>query len=330
MNTLSSTLIFSKLAGMLPTLKKQLDPKCFPKYTIPMSYYESYFNILSVKKYPLVAATIKAAKEGKIKLINHADPFNFSDEKTNLSDAISTVALPVSGPNKFEIYVNASKKTGYIRNVDKEPIGLKTNEVALYSYLQSGFVSYLLATKDLEITNNIKLHTILAEIYSNVIGKAINRLYPITGEDEGMTRLHFLLAMYYFQVMCGYDFKKAINVALTVKNVDPIAISRKSRAFAAEKLLMKDFNDFLEVFSIEFPFVNKKSISLPAVVVQVTHDYGQSAMFIIEHFQSFLNMVEAVTAHANLYHDQALSGADGIPSPLARKVESILLLISGA
>ena len=70
MNKLSSTLTFSSIVGSLPSLKEQLNPKNFPKYTIPMTYYESYFNILSMKKYPLVQATIKAAKEGKIKIRN--------------------------------------------------------------------------------------------------------------------------------------------------------------------------------------------------------------------------------------------------------------------
>ena len=210
MNKLSSTLTFASIVGSLPSLKEQLNPKNFPKYTIPMTYYESYFNILSMKKYPLVPATLKAAKEGKIKLLNHSDPLNFSDKKSILPDSLSTVALPLPG-NKVEIYVNAAKKTGYVRNADKEAIGLKTNETSLYSYLQSGFISYILAIKDAEVTNNIKLHTLLAEFYGDLIGKVIDRQYPITGEADSYTRLMFLLALYYFQVMCGYDLEKSIK-----------------------------------------------------------------------------------------------------------------------
>ena len=326
MNKLSSTLTFSSIVGSLPSLKEQLNPKNFPKYTIPITYYESYFNILSMKKYPLVQATIKAAKEGKIRLLNHSDPLNISDKASILPDSLSTVALPLPG-NKIEIYVNAAKKTGYVRNADKEAVGLKTNETALYSYLQSGFVAYILATKDTEVTNNIKLHTLLAEFYGSLIGKVIDQLYPITGEPDAYTRLMFLLAMYYLQVMCGYDLEKAIKVALEVKTVDKITIASKSRAFAAEKLKMKDFNEFLECFLVEFPFVKRSEVTLRGVVAGVMKTYGSSAMFIVEHFQSFLNMIESVSTRSMLYRDDVISKT--IPSTLIKNVEKILLLISG-
>ena len=327
MNKLSSTLTFSSIVGSLPSLKEQLNPKNFPKYTIPMTYYESYFNILSMKKYPLVQATIKAAKEGKIKLLNHSDPLNYSDKKSILPDSLSTFGVPVSGQNKIEIYVNAAKKTGYVRNVDKEAIGLKTNETALYSYLQSGYVSYILATKDIEVTNNIKLHTLLAEFYGTLIGKIIDQLYPITGESGAYPRLMFLLALYYLQVMCGYDLEKALRVALDVKTVDKVLVANESRAFAAEKLKMKDFNDFIECFLVEFPFVKRTEVSLRAVVGGVMKTYGTSAMFIVEHFQSFLNMIESVSTHSMLYRDDVINKT--IPTTLIKNVEKILLLISG-
>lgn len=326
MNKLSSTLTFASIVGSLPSLKEQLNPKNFPKYTIPMTYYESYFNILSMKKYPLVPATLKAAKEGKIKLLNHSDPLNFSDKKSILPDSLSTVALPLPG-NKVEIYVNAAKKTGYVRNADKEAIGLKTNETSLYSYLQSGFISYILAIKDAEVTNNIKLHTLLAEFYGDLIGKVIDRQYPITGEADSYTRLMFLLALYYFQVMCGYDLEKSIKVALDVKTVDKVIVGAKSRAFAAGKLAMKDFNDFLECFMIEFPFVKRSEVTLRAIVAGVMRTYGTSAMFVVEHFQSFLNMIESVSARSMLYRDDVISKT--IPSTLIKNVEKTLLLISG-
>ena len=90
MNRLSQTLTYAGISGTLPSLKEQLNSKNFPKYTIPQTYYESYLSILAVKKNPLVQGTLKATKEGKIKLINFSDPLNDSDKKSILFDAITT------------------------------------------------------------------------------------------------------------------------------------------------------------------------------------------------------------------------------------------------
>lgn len=326
MNKLSQTLTFQRISKALPSLKEQLNPVNFPKYTIPINYYDSYFNIIGVKKYPLVQPTIKAAKAGKIRLLNHADPYNFNDKKSILSDALSTLIVPTKDGD-VSVYVNAMKKTGYVRNVDKEPVGLKINEVSLHAYLQSGYISYLFAKKDNEITNNIKLQTLLAEFYASAMSYVIDKLYPISGEADATTRLNFLLGMYYLQVMCGYDFEKALKVALTIKTVDPVIVGSQSKAFQSEQLVMKDFEDFIKSFLVEFPFVKKDSITLHAVVGAVQKYYGSSAMYAVEHSQSFMNMIMHARFGSGIYMDKSITGR--VPSPLVKNVESILLLISG-
>lgn len=327
MNKLSQTLTFSEIVKGLPSLKEQLNPANFPKYTIPISFYENYFSILSVKKYPLVSNVLKAAKAGKIRLLNYADPKEFSDKKSILSDAFSAFVLPMKDKKDFTVFVNAAKKTGYIRNVDKEAIGLKVNETALYSYLQSGYIAYLLTVKDREITDNVKLHTLLAEFYGSLIGKIIDQIYPITGEADSYPRLMFLLALYYFQVMCGWNLEKSIQTAMRVKTVDPAIIDSKSRAFSAEKLEMHNFNDFLASFLVEFPFVKRDTVTLRAIVAGTCKTYGASAMFTVEHFQSFLNMVMSAETKAMIYRDDII--AKVIPSTLVKNVDKILFLISG-
>ena len=326
MNKLSQTLTFQRISKALPSLKDQLNPANFPKYTIPINYYDSYFNIIGVKKYPLVQPTIKAAKAGKIRLLNHADPYNFNDKKSILSDSLSTLVVP-SKDGDYIVYVNAMKKTGYVRNVDKEPVGLKINEVSLHAYLQSGYISYLFAKKDAEITNNIKLQTLMAEFYASAMSYVIDKMYPISGENNAPVRLNFLLAMYYLQVMCGYDLEKSLKIALTVKNVDPVVIGNDSRAFQSEQLVMKDFEDFLESFKTEFPFVKRDSVTLHSMVHAVQKYYGSSAMYAVEHSQSFMNMIMHARFGSGIYNDKAITGR--VPSPLVKNIESILLLISG-
>ena len=327
MNKLSQTETFTEIIKGLPSLKEQLNPKNFPKYTIPISFYENYFNILSVKKYPLVSPVIKAARAGKIRLLNFSDPREFNDKKSILTDAISAVILPLKDTRDYIAFVNAVKKTGYIRNTDKEAIGLKTNEIAMYSYLQTGYLAYLLTIKDREITDNVKLHTLLAEFYGSLIGKVIDQEYPISGEPDAYTRLMFLLALFYLQFMCQYPLDKALKIAMSVKTVDPVIVANKSRAFAAEVLEMKSFNDFIKSFSIEFPFVKKDVVTLRSIVGGVIKTYGSGAMFVVEHFQSFLNLIMSVETRSNIYRDDVISKV--IPSQLIKNVAKLLYLISG-
>lgn len=327
MNKLSQTETFTEIIKGLPSLKEQLNPKNFPKYTIPISFYDNYFSILSVKKYPLVSPVIKTAKAGKIRLLNYADPRDYNEKKSILTDAISAVIYPIQGNKDYVAFVNAAKKTGYIRNSDKEAIGLKTNEIALYSYLQSGYLAYLLTVKERELTDNVKLHTLLAEFYGSLIGKIIDQEYPISGEPDSYTRLMFLLALFYLQFMCQYPLDKSLKIAMSVKTVDPVIITSKSKAFAAEVLEMKSFNDFIKAFSIEFPFVKKDVVTLRSIVGGVMKTYGSSAMFIVEHFQSFLNLIMSVETRSNIYRDDVISKV--IPSQLIKNVARLLYLISG-
>lgn len=327
MNKLSQTQTFSEIIKGLPSLKEQLNPKNFPKYTIPISFYETYFNLLSVKKYPLVSPVLKAAREGKIRLLNYADPRDFNEKKSILTDAISAVIYPVQGIKDYTVFVNAAKKTGYIRNSDKEAIGLKTNEIAMYSYLQTGYIAYLLTVKDREITDNVKLHTLLAEFYGSLIGKIIDQEYPVSGESNAYPRLMFLLALFYLQYMCQYPLEKALKIAMSVKTVDQVIINNCSKAFAAEVLEMKNFDDFIKAFSIEFPFVKKNVVTLRSIVGGVMKTYGSSAMFIVEHFQSFLNLIMSVETRSNIYRDDVISKV--VPSQLIKNVAKLLYLISG-
>ena len=146
MNKLSSCQTYNDLKKGFVDLDKMLGPD-LPKYIIPQQFYETYFNIMAVKKYPLVQATIKAAKQGRIKLLNHSDPKDLSLKAYVMPDGISCITTPPSPGKPSIALVNAYKKTGYIRNADKEAIALKINEVALYSYLQTGYVATILAEK---------------------------------------------------------------------------------------------------------------------------------------------------------------------------------------
>ncbi len=324
MNKLSSCQTYNDLKKGFVDLDKMLGPD-LPKYIIPQQFYETYFNIMAVKKYPLVQATIKAAKQGRIKLLNHSDPKDESIKHYVMPDCISCITTPPN-PNKPTIaLVNAIKKTGYIRNADKEAVGLKVNEVALYSYLQTGYVATLLAEKDQAVTNNVKLHTLLAEMYSSMFSRIIDQIYPITGEDGSYTRLSFLLCLFYYQFMCGLDDVTALKLSMRVKTVDPAEVSANSKVFASGNVKMSKFDDFISAFMREFPFIRQGSVTLRLIIGKTIKQYGAGAMFTLEHFQSFLNMIQCVGLRSGMYNDAMI--AKIVPSNLIKDVDKILLLI---
>ena len=327
MNKLSSCKTYNDLKKGIVDLDKMLGPDV-SKYLIPVSFYESYFNILSVKKYPLVGPTIRAAKAGRIRLMNHSDPKDLSNKAYILPDMFSCFTTPIRKPgDKCVALVNAFKKTGYIRNADKEAIGLKVNEVALYSYLQTGYLGILLAEKDEEISRNVKLHTLLAEFYSSLVGKVIDKIYPISGEPGAYTRLLFLLSLFYLQFMCGFDELTALKIAPKIKTVDMAEVSQNSRVLNSNSFKMNSFDDFISLFMVEFPYIKSGTVTLRAIVGDMIKLYGSGAMFALEHFQSFLNLIECVGLRSNMYRDDIISKT--IPSTVIKNVDKTLLLISG-
>lgn len=327
MNKLTSTQTFKDIMKATPNLIRMISPDMLNKYVIPLSFYEDKFKALSTKKYALVRPTLKAAKANKIHLFNFSDPFNSQEESSVMPDYYTAFGYVIRDGKGSQTWVNAAKKTGYMRNSDKEPVALRTNETALYAYLQTGYTSLLLLEHDAEITNNIKLQTYLAEFYGTLMSYVFDRIYPISGELDSYTRLTFLCALYYLQVMAGYDLKKALNIAIKLKNVDAVTVAEKSRAFAEASIEMKNFDDLIKSLEIEFPFIKKGSMTLRSIVAATARQFGPSSIFAVEHSQSFINMIQSVGLKANFYRDDVISKL--IPSVHVDEVNRILLLISG-
>lgn len=326
MNKLSNCELFNAYKQFKPDISKLLTPQSFASYEIPSSFYDSWFGPLSAKKYPLLRPTLKAAKEGKIHLFNFADPRNDSAKPILIHPSLSAF-LGFNNRKDIISFVNAAEKTGFIRNADKEAVGLRVDENHLYGYLQTGYTAILLGKKDTDITNNVKLQTDMAEIYSTLLSTIIDGIYPISAELDAFPRLVFLCALFYLQFMAGYSEDKAVSVALKLKNVDPIVVGNKCKALEMGALKMTNFDGFLNSLKVEFPFINLKDFGLREVASGWTKRYGPSSFFAIEHFQTLLNLVQHVGLRTALYADFNLSKI--IPQTLIQDVNKILLLISG-
>ncbi len=325
MNKLSNCELFQAYKSFKKDIGDVLTPQSFIKYEIPSSFYDSWYNPLSAKKYPLLRPTLKVAKEGRIHLFNFADPRVSSAKPIMIHPSISAF-LGLNPKKEIISFVNAAEKSGYIRNSDKEVVGLKIDENHLYGYLQTGYTAILLGTKDKEITNNVKLQSNMAEIYATLLSKVIDGIYPISAELDAYPKLVFLCALFYLQFMAGYPEDKAVSVALKLKTVDPIIIGNKSRALEVGQIKMNNFNDFLAALKAEFQFINLNDFGLREVASSWTKKYGPASFFAIEHFQTLLNLVQHVGLKTGLYADYNLTRT--IPQILINDVNKILLLIS--
>lgn len=325
MNKLSNCELFQAYKTFKKDIGGVLTPQSFLNYEIPSSFYDSWYNPLSAKKYPLLRPTLKAAKEGKIHLFNFADPKNPSAKPIIIHPSLSAF-LGYNQKKDIVSFVNAAEKSGFIRNGDKEAVGLKIDENHLYGYLQTGYTAILLAKKDSEITNNIKLQSDMAEIYASLLSKVIDGIYPISAELDAFPRLVFLCALFYLQFMAGYPEDKAVTVALKLRTVDPIVVGNKSRALELGQIKMTKFDDFLAALKAEFQFINLKDFGLREIASSWTKKYGPASFFAIEHFQTLLNLVQHVGLRTNVYADYNLTRI--IPQTLIVDVNKILLLIS--
>lgn len=326
MNKLTTSETFAAYAKFKPDVVKMLNPAMISKYEIPSTFYDNWYKPLTAKKYPLVHATLEAAKAGLIHLFNFTDPYDISEKKTMLHPGISAI-LGLDNKKRLVSFVNAQAKAGFTRNIDKEPVGLKLDENSLYSYLQTGYTAVLINKKDREVTDNVKLQQTLAELYALVLAKTVDNIYPVTGELDAAPRLNFLCALFYLQYHAGYDLEKAIKLALKIRIVDPVIVATKSRAMQQNILTMHKYDDFVQSLRTEFPFINMKDFELRATVSAYTRLCGPASFFAIEHFQSFLNMVQNVALKTGIFFDWNLSKM--LTPNMTGEVNKILQLIGG-
>lgn len=329
MNKLSSTKIYGEIMTVMPSIKQKINVASLEKYVIDQSYYDWIFKPIQSKKYPLIRPTLKYAKEGRIKLFNMSDPKDMNDKSILLPDYFSCFAFKSLDNKETVSYVNSSKKIGYYRNkTTKEINGLtRIDENSIYAFLQTGATSIILSENDEEITNNIKMVSLCAELYSTLYGSCIAVDYPISGDRDYYIILNFILACCFLQIQAEYPVDRAISIALKLKNVEQSVILSDCKSVRDSKLEMKNINDLIMVLENEFNFIRKGSISPRSIVSKSMTKYGSASFMSLEHFQSFLNMIQNAHLLSNMYNDKSIRNDS--PIRLVQDINQILLSISG-
>jgi hypothetical protein len=325
MNTLANTQLFRAAIEKRPQLKNVFNSEMLVKYSIPDSFYNHYYKIFQSKKYPLIRYMLQLAKEERIKLVNFLDPIDLKLKPIILPPYFTCLGGKSENGKKLVIYANAIKKAGFKRNTKTQEIEqLDIDEMSLFGYLYSATLSYIISTKSLILESNVKFVSLCAEIYALLLNRCIsNKQYPIGSTMNEYTRLNFITALFFLQTFIGHDVERAVRTALNLKVVDKSVIENECIIYAHGELTISNFDVFINALEKEFSYIRPGTITLRTLSYQFDSLYGETALFALEHFQSFINMIINAFIGTNLYHDLLIKKS--ISSNLIGNIEQAFL-----
>jgi hypothetical protein len=326
MNTLAYTSLFRAALEQYPSLKNVFNPKTLRDYAIPDSFYNHYYKIFQNKKYPLTRYMLQLAKEGRVGLVNFADPKDLKQKAILLPPSFTCIAGRSEDGKKLIIYANAIKRAGYKRNTKTQEIeSLKIDEMSLFGYLYSATIAYIIATKSTILENNQRFISGCTELYVSLFNRCISsKQYPIGSNMNDYTKLNFITALFFLETFIGYDAERAVKVALSLKLVDKQVIENESIIYAHHDFTISNFDTLIASIEKEFSYIRPGTITIRLVSYQFNSFYGEAAHFALEHFQSFINMIINVHIGTNLYHD--LFVKKSIASNLIANIEQAFLM----
>jgi hypothetical protein len=325
MNTLANTQLFRAAIEKHPQLKNVFNSEMLEKYAIPDSFYNHYYKIFQSKKYPLTRYMLQLAKEDRIRLVNFIDPIDLKLKPIILPPYFTCLGGRTDNGKKLVIYANAIKKAGFKRNTKTQEIErLDIDEMSLLGYLYSATIAHIITTKSIILENNIKFVSLCAEIYAILLNRCISsKQYPIGSTMNEYTRLNFITALFFLQTFIGYNVERAVKTALALKVVDKLVIENECVIYGHGELTISNFDAFINAIEKEFSYIRPGTITLRTLSYQFDSLYGETALFALEHFQSFINMIINAFIGTNLYHDLFIKKS--IASNLINNIEQAFL-----
>jgi hypothetical protein len=326
MNTLANTQLFRAAIEKRPQLKNVFNSDMLSKYTIPDSFYNHYYKIFQSKKYPLTKYMLQLAREERIKLVNFIDPIEPKLKPIILPPYFTCLGGRSENGKKLVIYTNAIKKARFKRNTKTQEIErLDIDEMSLFGYLYSATIAYIITTKSLILESNVKFISLCAEIYTVLLSRCIsNKQYPIGSTMNEYTRLNFITALFFLQTFIGYDVERSVRAAFNLRVVDSSVIANECIIYGHGELTISNFDVFINALEKEFSYIRPGTITLRTLSYQFNSLYGDTALFALEHFQSFINMVINAFIGTNLYNDLLIKKS--IASNLIGNIEQAFLV----
>jgi hypothetical protein len=140
------------------------------------------------------------------------------------------------------------------------------------------------------------------------------------------TRLNFITALFFLQTFIGYDVERSVKSAFNLKIVDRSVIENECVIYGHDELTISNFDTFINALEKEFSYIRPGTITLRTLSYQFDSLYGETALFALEHFQSFINMIINAMIGTNLYHDLLIKKS--LASNLISTIEQAFLIAS--
>jgi hypothetical protein len=133
--------------------------------------------------------------------------------------------------------------------------------------------------------------------------------------------------MFFLQTFVKYDAERALNTAFKIKIIDKNIIEKECLMYSNEELVISSFDMLVKALEKEFSFIRQGDITIRSVAYHFCSMYGETALFALEHFQSFVNMI--INAHLGTNHYNDLSIKKTILTHQIANIEQALLMATG-
>jgi len=332
MNSLSQIKMFEPVNKIFKLTDSILNPAfSLEPYIVDYNLYDFYAKIYKGYKYPLAKETINYIESQSVVPILFSDPKSEKDKVIVFSSAIFSFLKQYN--KQLTSFVDISNKSKYIRNkMNKEPELLKIDERTLYTFMQTGMLNKAFYTYANAFQYDNKFAKMVSEIYAFLLQKVISSVYPVTANTQDAEILTYLCALFCLQNFFDYDLDKAKALALTIKGIDKANIANNCHFYLSEdneildmkykennyvnvgsnKVKVFPIDIFVEILSIEFPYVKSGKFESRTLQERWCSMYGPNSLFAVEHFFSFMNMLITSTMRIGYFSDILIEKAAGV------------------
>lgn len=306
MRSLSETEIFEPVDKLMNVKKILTNPSIITDYGIPYGLYNYILQNFKGYKYPLAKYVYQYSTD---KLIA---PILLAESRDSEIKGITNfpTSIPCFQFGKVA-YVDISPQASYIRNkTTKESEHLKISDRELYAYLQSALIFRTFNIHAKRIEMNHKFLKPIAELYSILLSKVIDKNYPVSSERSHYSALQYLCGLFFLEYVVKLPEDKAKLIAGSLRLVDQSTVT--SVLGSLDYIPAVDTLDsFFQLLAEKFPYLRGDAFKFRNIVFIYTKMYGQNSVFAIENMFSFVNMILMANMRIGVYNDGIIDNTAG-------------------
>ena len=314
-NKISDSKYF-QLANKKYGYDKMFEKVDFNDYIIPYNLIEDRLYAFKGYKYPLVQQVIDAVSN---KILIPSDFTVSTNVKCKTGNLYTNFKLPRQMFNltgyvdKPIIYSDLSTKGKYMTTPQGVVTYYDIPDIILYHMLSGGYIQYKLVT-DPSISQSKEFIFKIAQLYTHIVGKIIDNLFPIISTTKiGSSKLTMLTMCYCMQSMFFLTKEEALSLAFKSKFVEfPEEVASESLYYQSDLDFMKfddpaiqyPIDNFTNIICKEFTFIDPKAFNSNMLSLAFKRRLQDNSIFALETAPAFIHMIVMANASIGLYTDK--------------------------